>query len=107
MEFSEYIDHFKITPRRNILNLISLEISKTKINDIISVPNLIKKLSWVSNGIWPKDKEIQLNKNHNHILITGNKPQVQKYCLISAQGSYTDFHIDFGGSSVWYHVFSV
>ena len=22
------------------------------------------------------------------------------------KGSYTDFHIDFGGTSVWYHVFS-
>lgn len=26
------------------------------------------------------------------------------YCLMSAAGSYTDFHADFGGSSVWYHV---
>lgn len=29
-------------------------------------------------------------------------PKVQLYCLMSVQGSYTDFHIDFGGSSVWY-----
>ncbi len=26
------------------------------------------------------------------------------YCLMSVQGCYTDFHIDFGGTSVWYHV---
>lgn len=26
------------------------------------------------------------------------------YCLMGSRGSYTDFHIDFGGSSVWYHV---
>jgi len=25
---------------------------------------------------------------------------------MSPAGSYTDFHIDFGGSSVWYHVVS-
>ncbi|KAL6046274.1 Lysine-specific demethylase 2A [Balamuthia mandrillaris] len=31
-------------------------------------------------------------------------PKVQYYCLMSVQGSYTDFHIDFGGSSVWYHI---
>jgi len=31
-------------------------------------------------------------------------PKVQLYCLMSVKGSYTDFHIDFGGSSVWYHV---
>ena len=30
--------------------------------------------------------------------------QVQYYCLMSVAGSYTDFHVDFGGSSVWYHV---
>ena len=31
-------------------------------------------------------------------------PKVQKYCLMSVRGCYTDFHIDFGGTSVWYHV---
>jgi hypothetical protein len=34
-------------------------------------------------------------------------PQVQVYCLMSVQNAYTDFHIDFGGSSVWYHVIKV
>lgn len=34
-------------------------------------------------------------------------PKVQKYCLMSTQNSYTDFHVDFGGSSVWYHVLKV
>jgi hypothetical protein len=28
------------------------------------------------------------------------------YALMSPAGAYTDFHIDFGGSSVWYHVVS-
>lgn len=31
-------------------------------------------------------------------------PQVLLYALMSPAGSFTDFHIDFGGSSVWYHV---
>eukprot|EP00981_Chlorochromonas_danica_P002460 scaffold473_cov159-Ochromonas_danica.AAC.13 len=31
-------------------------------------------------------------------------PRVQKYCLAGMAGSYTDFHIDFGGTSVWYHI---
>ena len=26
------------------------------------------------------------------------------YALMGPAGAYTDFHIDFGGSSVWYHV---
>ena len=32
------------------------------------------------------------------------KPLVQKYCLMGVKNSYTDFHVDFGGTSVWYHV---
>ena len=31
-------------------------------------------------------------------------PKVQKYCLMTVGGCFTDFHIDFGGTSVWYHV---
>lgn len=27
-----------------------------------------------------------------------------RYCLMSVKGCYTDFHIDFGGTSVWYHI---
>jgi hypothetical protein len=30
--------------------------------------------------------------------------EVLLYALMSPAGCYTDFHIDFGGSSVWYHV---
>ena len=36
-----------------------------------------------------------------------SKPQVQKYCLMSVKDSYTDFHVDFGGTSVWYHIIRV
>lgn len=31
-------------------------------------------------------------------------PKVQRYCLMSVANCFTDFHIDFGGTSVWYHV---
>lgn len=36
-----------------------------------------------------------------------SRPQVQKYCLMGVKDSYTDFHVDFGGTSVWYHVVRV
>ena len=36
-----------------------------------------------------------------------SRPQVQKYCLMSVKDSYTDFHVDFGGTSVWYHIIRV
>ena len=27
-----------------------------------------------------------------------------RYALMSVAGCYTDFHIDMGGTSVWYHI---
>ena len=30
--------------------------------------------------------------------------QVQLYALLSVTDCFMDFHVDFGGSSVWYHV---
>ena len=32
----------------------------------------------------------------------GQAPQTQYYCLMSAAGCYTDFHVDFGGTAVLY-----
>lgn len=51
---------------------------------------MARKLDWV-NSMWPRD-------------YPEGRPQVQKYCLMSVKDAYTDFHIDFGGTSVWYHV---
>ena len=32
------------------------------------------------------------------------RSKVRKYCLMSARGAFTDWHVEMGGSSVWYHV---
>jgi F-box/leucine-rich repeat protein 10/11 len=50
------------------------------------------------------DDDEDLNTNHFENF---QRPEVGKYCLMSPQSSYTDFHIDFGGSSVWYSVLRV
>jgi [histone H3]-dimethyl-L-lysine9 demethylase len=107
MSIGELNEYFKTTPRTKTYNLISFEISKTKLTEEITAPEIVHQLSWVSNGVWPceqSDKGIQEQSNSNNYII---KPEVQKYCLISARNSYTDFHIDFGGSSVWYHTLKV
>jgi hypothetical protein len=57
----------------------------------LKVPYIVKKLSW-DETIWPEEKEKEAGT------------QVAKYCLMSAKNSFTDFHVDFGGSSVWYHI---
>eukprot|EP00800_Vazella_pourtalesii_P008917 TRINITY_DN2281_c0_g1_i1.p1 TRINITY_DN2281_c0_g1~~TRINITY_DN2281_c0_g1_i1.p1 ORF type:complete len:524 (+),score=100.94 TRINITY_DN2281_c0_g1_i1:373-1944(+) len=95
LKMGEWTRYFKELDRKHILNVISLEVSNTELGDIITPPKIVREFDWVA-CYWPESKDLP----HNWFL---SKPQVQKYCLMSVQGSYTDFHIDFGGSSVWYH----
>ncbi|GKY98413.1 hypothetical protein MPSEU_000798800 [Mayamaea pseudoterrestris] len=73
-----------------ILNQISLELSLTPLSDRVHPPPFVRDVSWAHQA-WPQ---------HLPVL------QTKLYCLTSAAGSYTDFHIDFGGTTVWYHVVS-
>ncbi len=52
------------------------------------------------------DDELFQSLDANHFE-NFERPEVAKYCLMSPQSSYTDFHVDFGGSSVWYSVVRV
>ncbi|ERE86756.1 lysine-specific demethylase 7-like protein [Cricetulus griseus] len=90
MTLHNYVTYFMNPSRPKVLNVISLEFSDTKMSELVEVPDIARKLSWVEN-YWPDDSVFP-------------KPFVQKYCLMGVQDSYTDFHIDFGGTSVWYHV---
>jgi|UPI000581A23D hypothetical protein len=77
-----------------VLNQISLEFSDTPLAHHVRSPKFSRELDWIDN-VWPK----RLKSENIY-------PNVKYYCLTSASGSYTDFHIDFGGTSVWYHVLS-
>ncbi|XP_062914397.1 lysine-specific demethylase 7B-like isoform X1 [Mobula hypostoma] len=90
MKLQDFVEYFTAIHRTKVLNVISLEFSDTKMSDLVRVPDIVQKLSWVEN-YWPEDSIFP-------------KPCVQKYCLMGMEDSYTDFHIDFGGTSVWYHV---
>ncbi|CAN2391787.1 demethylase 7A [Pristimantis euphronides] len=90
MKLRNFVKYFMNPDRPKVLNVISLEFSDTKMSELVKVPDIGKKLSWVEN-YWPDDSVF-------------TKPFVQKYCLMGVEDSYTDFHIDFGGTSVWYHV---
>ncbi|XP_060515940.1 histone lysine demethylase PHF8-like [Cylas formicarius] len=89
MTLGDFVDYFRNYNRTRIFNVISLEFSNTGMTNIIEPPQIARQLDW-ANCIWPPNYE--------------GRPQVQKYCLMSIKDSYTDFHIDFGGTSVWYHV---
>jgi JmjC domain, hydroxylase len=72
--------------RPRTLNQISLEFSQTKLASRVKSPQFVRDLAW--QYLKPSDTPVQY------------------YCLTSQQGCYTDFHVDFGGSHVWYHVLS-
>ena len=55
----------------------------------------------------PSDDDEQFEDVKANHFENFERPEVAKYCLISPQSSYTDFHVDFGGSSVWYSVVRV
>ncbi|XP_042157614.1 lysine-specific demethylase 7B isoform X2 [Oncorhynchus tshawytscha] len=90
MKLREFVKYYYKPHRPKVLNVISLEFSDTKMAELVVVPDIAQKMSWVEN-YWPEDSLFP-------------KPFVQKYCLMGVKDSYTDFHIDFGGTSVWYHV---
>ncbi|XP_029682996.1 lysine-specific demethylase phf2 isoform X1 [Takifugu rubripes] len=90
MKLKEFVDYYYSTNRKKVLNVINLEFSDTRMNNIVESPQIVRQLSWVEN-YWPDDALL-------------GKPKVTKYCLICVKDSYTDFHIECGGASVWYHV---
>jgi hypothetical protein len=87
--------------RPRALNQISLEFSHTPLKDIILSPQFVRDLDWIDHA-WPRIRTGSTMQSDP----TDVYPNVQYYCLTSAAGCYTDFHIDFGGTAVWYHVMS-
>ncbi|CAL1539070.1 unnamed protein product [Lymnaea stagnalis] len=94
MPMREWTEYYNSPNRDKILNVISLEFSGTKLTEHVVPPSIIRQVSWARN-VWPE----QLPEDSTLV-----RPEVQKYCLMGVKDSFTDFHIDFGGTSVWYHV---
>ncbi|XP_043938154.1 lysine-specific demethylase 2A-like [Protopterus annectens] len=88
--------------REKLYNVISLEFSHTKLENLVQRPSTVDLIDWVDN-MWPRHLKEEQTESTNAISDM-KYPKVQKYCLMSVKGCYTDFHVDFGGTSVWYHV---
>ncbi|PVZ99186.1 hypothetical protein BB558_004806 [Smittium angustum] len=84
----KWTNYYESTSKRRILNVISLEVSDTKLTEIVKRPKLVDDLD-VIQKYWPKS----LQK------VPGTYPKVQLYCLMSPKNAFTDFHIDF--SATW------
>ncbi|CDQ60952.1 unnamed protein product [Oncorhynchus mykiss] len=105
MSMAQFVRYYE-TPeeeRDKLFNVISLEFSHTKLENLIKRPTVVDLVDWVDN-MWPL-KLKQRQTEATNVISEMKYPKVQKYCLMSVKGCYTDFHIDFGGTSVWYHVF--
>ena len=91
MTLKKFTNYYQkpVNDRKKLLNVISLEVSDTPLDDIVKRPEVVNSLDWI---------DLSWSKHLNY------SPKVQKYCLMSVEGCYTDFHIDFGGTSVWYHI---
>ncbi|XP_036209342.1 lysine-specific demethylase 2B isoform X6 [Myotis myotis] len=105
MSMSQFVRYYE-TPeaeRDKLYNVISLEFSHTKLEHLVKRPTVVDLVDWVDN-MWPQHlKEKQMEATN--AIAEMKYPKVKKYCLMSVKGCFTDFHIDFGGTSVWYHVF--
>ena len=130
--------------RQRTLNVISLEISGTKLGEQVRSPQFVRDIDWVDH-MWPRAlteasvgfvhagphgkhpaehrrlrQQLGLSDDAIASVAAGvtatsassgvpakavgsgkgrqsvTSPKVQKYCLMSVAGSYTDFHVDFG-----------
>ena len=113
-----------------VLNLISLEFTGTALADRVEAPRFVREVDWidvcfplrgaVTGGAGKRNASSSGSSVASASSTSGlssvgyrhkgtgsgihGRPKVQKYCLMSSAGSYTDFHLDFGGTSVWYHL---
>ncbi|XP_078523655.1 lysine-specific demethylase 2B isoform X7 [Lissotriton helveticus] len=105
MSLAQFVRYYETSEmeREKLYNVISLEFSHTKLEKVIKRPTVIDLVDWVDN-MWPQHLKEQ-QADATNVLSEMKYPKVKKYCLMSVKGCFTDFHIDFGGTSVWYHVF--
>lgn len=89
---SKWADYYEADGEKAVRNVISLEVSETKLGRLLRRPKVVRDID-LQDSVWPDEETFK-----------GNYPKVQFYCLMSVADSFTDFHIDFGGSSVYYHI---
>ncbi|KAL6704133.1 JmjC domain-containing histone demethylation protein 1 [Coniothyrium glycines] len=86
----KWADYYEQHGEKPVRNVISLEVSRSKLGKLIRRPQAVRDMD-LQDSVWRDD-----DKNA--------PPPVQFYCLMSVADCFTDFHIDFGGSSVYYHI---
>ena len=86
----KWADYYEQQGEKPVRNVISLEVSRSKLGKLIRRPKAVREMD-LQDSVWSEDDKFA-------------PPPVQFYCLMSVADCFTDFHIDFGGSSVYYHI---
>ena len=92
----EWADYFEMPAdkRPALLNVISLEVTGTPMERLVVAPLMVRTSDWVERD----SPAAQLRGG------TNRWPKVQRYVLMGVEGAFTDWHIDFAASYVYYHV---
>jgi F-box/leucine-rich repeat protein 10/11 len=85
-----WADYYEQQGEKPVRNVISLEVSRSRLGKLIRRPKAVRDMD-LQDSVWREDDKFA-------------PPPVQFYCLMSVADCFTDFHIDFGGSSVYYHI---
>ena len=84
-KWAEYIS--SETPATKIFNVISLEITGTKLGDQVTPPTLVSEIDWVDNywdfGPGGKPSAVRDESGIKGIRKRDPWPKVQLYCLVS------------------------
>ena len=89
MPIAEFVRYFSQPWRDKLLNVVSLSLAATPLAGAVTAPRIVREADLVA-CCWPPE--------------VAPRPEVQLYALCSPGGCYTDWHLDFGGSSVWYRI---
>lgn len=90
MTMKEWQQYYENPEKDRLLNVISLEFSHTKLDDLVRSPAVVRQLDWV-DVVWPQQlKEAQTEATNS--LDAMKYPKVRKYCLMSVENCFTDFH---------------
>lgn len=95
-QWNDYYTNTSVQKRDRIKNVISLEVSHVE-----QFKNGIRRPKAVDNN-----DLVDLVWNFGGENDDIERPKVTKYILMSVQNAYTDFHLDFAGTSVYYNVIS-
>jgi hypothetical protein len=88
----KWADFYNEAQPTRVRNVISLELSDSDLGKEMLRPKVVRELDLIDQFWDPEEFD------------KGAFPKVRLYCLMSLTNSYTDFHVDFAGTSVFYHI---